>query len=69
MADPFLLEDQIHDAEDPECAACAAGYPTRCICGGLMHAAAEADEDSEAIVSTQCGKCGRSEDDLEESAA
>ena len=45
---------------------CAAGYPTRCVCGGLMHAAAAAEEESEAIVSTQCGKCGRSEDDLED---
>jgi hypothetical protein len=31
-----------------------------------MHAAAAAEEESEAIVSTQCGKCGRSEDDLED---
>lgn len=69
MADLFLLEDQIHDADDAECAVCAAGYPTRCVCGGLMHAAGEAEEEAEAIVSTKCGKCGRSEDDLEEGAA
>lgn len=25
MADLFLLEDQIHDADDAECAVCAAG--------------------------------------------
>ena len=69
MANPFLLEDQVHDGDDPECSVCAAGYPTRCACGGLIHAAAEAEEESEAIVSTQCNRCGRSEDDLESDAA
>jgi hypothetical protein len=69
MTNPFLLEDQIHDADDLECSVCAAGYPTRCVCGGLMHAAAEVDEESETVMSTQCGKCGRSEDNLEEDVA
>jgi hypothetical protein len=69
MADLFLLEDEVHDADDPQCSACAAGYPSRCVCGGLMHAVGEADEESESIVSTECGKCGRSEDDLGEDVA
>lgn len=69
MANAFLLADQIHDGDDPECSVCAPGYPTRCTCGGLIHAAADAEEESEAIVTTQCGKCGRSEDDLEKDVA
>lgn len=69
MADLFLIEDQVHDADDEECPMCAAGYPTRCVCGGVMHAVGDADEESEAIVTTQCGKCGRSENDLEHDAA
>jgi hypothetical protein len=66
MADLFLLEDQVHDADDAQCPMCAGGYPVRCVCGGLMHAVSEADEENETIVSTKCGKCGRSEDDLDE---
>jgi hypothetical protein len=69
MANHLLLENQIHGGEDPECSACAAGYSTRCVCGGLIHAAAEAAEESDAFVATQRGKCGRSEDDLEEDIA
>jgi hypothetical protein len=69
MTDLFLLEDQVHDADDPHCSACAAGYPTPCPCGGLMHAAGDAEEESETITSTKCGKCGRSEDDLANEAA
>jgi hypothetical protein len=69
MANPFFLEAQVHDGDDPECSACATGYPTWCVCGGLMHAASEADEESETILSTQCSRCGRSEDDLESEVA
>jgi hypothetical protein len=69
MTELFLLEDQVHDAEDPHCPVCAAGYPAPCVCGALMHAVGEAEEESETIVSTQCGKCGRSEDDIDDDAA
>ena len=69
MTNPFFLEDQIHDGDDAECSVCAAGYPTRCVCGGLIHAAAGPEEETEALVSTQCVTCGRSEDDLEEGVA
>lgn len=65
MARPFVLEDEVHQGDDEACPACATGYPQACSCGGLIHAAGEADEDSEVISTTRCDSCGRSKDDLE----
>jgi hypothetical protein len=36
MANPLLLKNHVHDGDDQECSARAAGYPTRCVCGGLI---------------------------------
>jgi len=69
MPEFFTLEDQIHHRDDPECPACAEGYPERCPCGGFMHATGLApEEEPEAIPVTQCDRCRRSKEDLEEVA-
>jgi hypothetical protein len=70
MPEPFTLEDQIHHADDPQCAGCVEDYPEPCSCGGLMHASEViADEDVEIALATQCDRCRRSEGDLEEEVA
>ncbi len=69
MARRFVIENQVHQGGDAGCPTCAADYPRPCQCGGLIHAAREADEDGEVISTTRCDTCGRSPDDLEEEVA
>jgi hypothetical protein len=57
-----------HEVGDQQCAECSEEYPEPCRCGGLMHAAAGAEEDPDgnALLVTSCDRCGRSEDQLDE---
>ena len=61
-------EDAGHRVGDARCPACASEFPEPCGCGGLMHAATgeEEDLDGNAVVSTRCDQCGRSDEDLAE---
>ncbi len=66
----FTLGDQIHREGDLGCPACTEGYPERCPCGGFMHATEVATEEDVAVMPlTQCDRCSRSKEDLEEEAA
>lgn len=38
MTDPLIVHGRAHDAENPHCPHCTAGYPVPCLCGGLIHA-------------------------------
>ncbi len=58
-------EEMNHLAADPQCPECPEGYPERCECGGLVHAAEETDDD-EVWLLTACDACGRSEDECGE---
>ena len=71
MAESFALDDQMHHKSDLECPGCAEGYPEPCPCGGLIHAtdSVALTEDTEALPTTRCDQCGRSEGDLEEEVA
>jgi len=55
-----------HRKGDRRCPACAAEFPERCRCGGLVHASAgpEDDPDGNPLMSTRCDECGRSDEDL-----
>lgn len=57
-----------HHVGDQQCPECSEEYPEPCRCGGLMHAAASAEEDPEGnvLLVTLCDHCGRSEDQLDE---
>ncbi len=59
-----IAEDVGHHVGNRTCPECLEGYPERCKCGGLIHAAV-GDEDTEGNVAltTACDRCGRSEED------
>ena len=61
-------EEPSHHVGDPQCPECWEEYPEPCRCGGLMHAAVEGGEDpnGNVLLVTQCDRCGRSEDQLDE---
>jgi hypothetical protein len=61
-------DDVTHRRGDAQCPGCAAQFPEPCRCGGLVHAAGgqEEDADGNAVLSTCCDQCGRSEEDLAE---
>jgi hypothetical protein len=63
----FTVGEEIHHRGDPGCAECWEGYPEPCPCGGLIHAAATSDEDTDGnvVLATVCDQCGRSEDELD----
>ena len=61
----FLLADEIHTADDPECPMCLEEYPESCDCGGLIHGAGQPGDDGEVIVATRCDRCGGNEDEAE----
>jgi hypothetical protein len=70
MPDPFTFEEQIHHRDDMQCAGCADEYPEPCSCGGLVHAAETAAlDDGDVALATQCDRCHRAQDDLEDAAA
>ncbi len=69
MTKTFSLEDEIHAVGDMDCPACPMEYPERCLCGGLMHASGETDDESETILVTRCDRCGRSVEDRDDEAA
>jgi hypothetical protein len=58
-------EELLHVIGDATCPECLERYPEPCPCGGLIHAAAgdedESDGDAEAM--TRCDLCGRSEEE------
>ena len=65
----FTIAEEIdHEVGNAGCPRCWEEYPAPCRCGGLMHAAGgEAeDEDGNVLLTTQCDRCGRSEDQLDE---
>jgi hypothetical protein len=65
----FTLGEQVHHGGDRECPACVEGYPERCRCGGLIHAADVAIAENLGIVPlTQCDRCQRSKEELDEVA-
>jgi len=61
-------EEATHEVDNPGCPECWEDYPEPCSCGGLIHAAGgtEEDEDGNVVLTTQCDRCGRSEDQLGE---
>ena len=62
-------EETTHVADDPACPECVDGYPERCGCGGLIHAAVgEMDVDGTEVPLTRCDRCGRSHEQDEEEA-
>ncbi len=71
MMELFTLGLEVnHRIGDHTCPSCEDEYPEPCRCGGLVHAAATADEDAEGnpVVITACDSCGRSEDQLADEA-
>ena len=66
MSRPFTIgEETTHVAGDPGCPHCLEGYPERCRCTGLIHAAAgEKDPEGDELPLTRCDRCGRSEDEM-----
>ena len=65
----FTVGEEVnHQVGDPQCPECWEEYPEPCRCGGLMHAAASAEEDADGnvLLVTSCDQCGRSEDQLDE---
>ena len=56
-------EEPNHHVGDKQCPVCWEEYPEPCQCGGLMHAAGVAEEDSDGnvAITTRCDRCGRSE--------
>ena len=64
----FSLGDQTHHEGDPQCPACAEGYPERCSCGGFVHATETPTDDTALMPLTQCDRCRRSKEDVEEVA-
>ncbi len=67
MVRSFTLGESTHTVGDHACAACLEDYPEPCRCGGLLHAAATGEEDTDGnpVVVTGCDVCGRSEDQLD----
>ncbi len=61
-------EEATHRVGDAACAECWEEYPEPCSCGGLIHAAGgeEEDEDGNVLLTTQCDRCGRTEEELGE---
>ena len=57
-----------HTVGDHACPACLENYPEPCRCGGLVHATAGEEQDTEGnpVLVTACDVCGRSEDQLDE---
>ncbi len=65
----FAVGEEInHCVGDPTCPQCWEEYPEPCRCGGFIHAAGggEEDEEGNVLLVTQCDRCGRSEEQLEE---
>ncbi len=65
----FTVGEEVnHRVGDLQCLECWEEYPEPCRCGGLMHAAASAEEDADGnvLLVTSCDQCGRSEDQLDE---
>jgi len=65
----FTVGEEInHRAGDATCAECWEEYPEHCRCGGLIHAAGgdADDEDGNLLLVTQCDRCERTEEQLEE---
>ncbi len=59
-----VAEDVGHHVGDWLCPECTEGYPERCKCGGLIHAAdGGGDPDGNVEIATRCDHCGRTEDD------
>jgi hypothetical protein len=59
-------EESTHRLGEPDCPECWEEYPAPCPCGGLMHAGAgEEDPDNVEWPTTQCDRCGRSEEEIE----
>jgi len=44
-------ESKVHTRDNEDCKSCPKGFPTPCLCGGLIHA---------ELVRRVCDKCGRS---------
>jgi hypothetical protein len=61
-------EESNHHIGNVQCPECWEEYPEPCRCGGLMHAAggAEEDTDGNVLLTTRCDRCGRSENELDE---
>jgi hypothetical protein len=59
----FTVGDKdYHEANNLKCSACWPGYPVRCKCGGLIHAAyGDEDYDGDFYLVTLCSKCGSTE--------
>ncbi len=55
----FLLNKAEHTVGDRRCVECWKGYPTKCVCGGMVHAQF-VKEDWQGQVEFVCGcdKCG-----------
>jgi hypothetical protein len=65
----FTIGEEVnHRDGDLQCPESCEEYPEPCRCGGLMHAAAGAEEDADGnvLLVTSCDQCGRSEDQLDE---
>jgi hypothetical protein len=65
----FSIGDDVsHRVGDAQCSACATEFPEPCRCGGLVHASLGEEEDLEgnALMSTRCDQCGRTDEDLAE---
>jgi len=60
-------EETTHLIGDRACPDCWEGFPAPCSCGGLVHAAGEAQgpRGAEEPAITRCDRCGRAEDEIE----
>jgi hypothetical protein len=59
-------DDANHRVGIAHCPACAEDFPEPCRCGGLVHATALEDPDTNPVITTRCDQCGRSDEDLAE---
>ena len=55
----FNLSGSEHTIDDIRCCECYRGYPTKCVCGGLIHAQFIKETwENEVILNFSCDICG-----------
>lgn len=62
MEDTITIDGVKHKVGDKECGECWTDYPTKCDCGGLIHAEfGDENYDCDYWLYTKCDKCGEPE--------
>ena len=66
--DTFKIDGDDHRIGDDGCQECWCGYPKKCVCGGLVHAAfGDENSDGDYWLYKKCDQCGGDYEEVDQS--